>query len=238
MIAFIDTPLFHLMITLLAYWLSNLLFNKFRYKILHPGIVSILVLILFLKLTDTSFQDYNDNTSMLSFWLGPSVVALGLPLYLYIRHLQGNFFRFFLAMIAGSLIGIISVVVIAKLLGASDIILYSLAPKSVTTPIAMEISEGLGGIPSLTIVVVFITGFVGALFGWGFLSKMRINDEKAIGIAMGAASHAIGTAEIVKNGEKYGAYGALGMVLNGVLTAVFAPIIMPPLIHLLCIANY
>jgi predicted murein hydrolase (TIGR00659 family) len=221
------------MITLLVYWLSSLLFTKYRYKILHPGIISIFTLILFLKLTDTSFQDYNNNTSMISFWLGPSVVALGLPLYLYIKHLKGSYLRIFLSMTAGSLIGIISVVVIAKALGASDIILYSLAPKSVTTPIAMEISKSLGGIPSLTIVVVFITGFTGALFGWGFLSKIGVKDEKAIGIAVGAAAHAVGTAEIVKKGEQFGAFGALGMALNGVLTAIFAPLLVPLLIRLM-----
>ncbi len=231
--AFFDTPLFHLTITLIVYWLSSLLFAWFKYKILHPGIISILFLIFFLKLTNTPFQDYSANTSLLSFWLGPSVVALGLPLYLYIKHLQGSYVRVFLALIAGSLIGIISVVVIAKLLGASDEILYSLAPKSVTTPIAMEISKGLGGIPSLTIAVVFITGFTGALFGWGFLSLLKIKDEKAIGISMGAAAHAIGTAEIIKNGEKFGAYGALGMALNGVLTAIFAPFVTPFLIEVL-----
>ncbi len=230
---FFDTPLFHLMITLLVYWLSSLLFNKFKYKILHPGIVSISVLILFVKLTGTPFQDYNTNTSLISFWLGPSVVTLGLPLYLYMKHLQGSYIRVFLAMITGSLIGIISVVVIAKLLGAPDVILYSLAPKSVTTPIAMEVSKGLGGIPSLTIAVVFITGFTGALFGWGFLSLIGVKDEKAIGISIGAAAHAIGTAEIIKNGEKFGAYGALGMALNGVLTALFAPLIVPFLVELL-----
>lgn len=230
---FLDTPLFHITLTLLVFWLCNLLFTKYKYKILHPGITSIILLIVYLKVTHTSYEDYNNNTSLISFWLGPSVVTLGLPLYLYIKHLKGSYIRVFIAMIAGSLAGIISVVVIAKILGASDIIAYSLSPKSVTTPIAMEVSKGLGGIPSLTIAIVFITGFVGALFGWGFLTKLGIKDHKAIGIAVGSASHAIGTAEIVKNGEKFGAYGALGMALNGVLTAIFAPIVTPYLIQLL-----
>lgn len=230
---FLDTPLFHLTLTLLIFWLCNLLYNKFKYKILHPGITSIAILIVYLKITQTPYEDYNKNTSLISFWLGPSVVTLGLPLYLYIKHLKGSYVRVFLAMIAGSLSGIISVVIIAKILGASDIIAYSLSPKSVTTPIAMEVSKGLGGIPSLTIATVFITGFIGALFGWSFLTKLGIKDHKAIGIAMGTAAHAIGTAEIVKNGEKFGAYGALGMALNGVLTAIFAPLLTPYLVHLL-----
>lgn len=233
MTEFLDSPLFHLMITLLVFWLSSLLYNKFKYKILHPGIISILALIIYLKITKTPFDDYNKNTSLITFWLGPSVVALGLPLYLYIKHLKGSYVRVLLALLAGSIIGMVSVVIIAKLLGASNAIAYSLAPKSVTTPIAMEVSKGLGGIPSLTIAIVFITGFVGAIFGWGFLKLIGIKDKKAIGIAMGTSSHAIGTSEIVKNGEEFGAYGAIGIALNGILTAIFAPIIIPPLIHLL-----
>ncbi|WP_128330169.1 LrgB family protein [Apibacter sp. HY039] len=228
---FFDTPLFHLMITLLVFWLSTLLYNKFKLKILHPGIISILILILYLKTTNTPFEDYTQNTSLITFWLGPSVVALGLPLYLYIKHLKGSYLRVFTAMVSGSIVGIVSVIVIAKLLGASDVIAYSLCPKSVTTPIAMEISKGLGGIPSLTIAIVFITGFTGALFGCGFLKAIGIKDKKAIGIAMGTAAHAVGTAEVVKNGEELGAYSALGMALNGVLTAIFAPLIAPMLIN-------
>jgi len=231
--AFFDTPVFHLMLTLVVYILSNKLYNRHKYKILHPSMVSITILILYIQLTGTSFGDYTQNTFMISFWLGPSVVALGLPLFLYLRHLQGIYFRSFLAIVAGCLVGMISVVVIAKLLGASDVILYSLAPKSVTTPIAMEISKGLGGIPSLTIAVVFITGFVGALFGWGFLRMLGIKDDKAIGIAVGTASHAVGTAEIVKKAEYFGAYGALGMAINGILTAILSPLIVPLLVQFL-----
>ncbi|TWP30591.1 LrgB family protein [Apibacter muscae] len=229
----LNTPLFHILITLIVFGLSNLLYNQFKYKILHPGIISILSLIIYLKISETSFENYNKNTYLISFWLGPSVVALGLPLYLYIKHLKGSYLRVLLAMLAGSILGIVSVVIISKLLGASDVIAYSLSPKSVTTPIAMEISKSLGGIPSLTIAIVFITGFTGALFGWSFLQFLGIKDQKAIGIAMGTAAHAIGTAEVVKKGQEFGAYGAIGIALNGIFTAIFAPLIIPPLLHLL-----
>lgn len=230
---FFNSPLFHLMLTLVLYKLCYEFYKKYKYKIFHPGMITIILLIVYMKISGTSFEDYNNNTQIISFWLGPSVVALGLPLYLYIRQLKGNYLKVLLAMVCGSISGIVSAVTIAWLLGADDYVLNSMGAKSITTPIAMEISRGLGGSPSLTLAVVFITGFIGALFGWGYLKLLKVTDDTAIGVATGASSHAVGTAEIVKKGENFGAFGALGMALNGILTAILAPLIMPYLLKIL-----
>ena len=227
---FFNSPVFHLTLTLLVYVMSQKFYKNFKYIIFHPLLVSIVVLIIYMKLTQTPFETYKNNTQMITFWLSPSVVALGLPLYLYLKTLKGNVTRVLLAIFFGSFVGIVSVVLIAKLLGASDEVIVSLSPKSITTPVAMQISKSMGGNEALTIAVVFITGFLGALFGWEFFKLLGIKNPLAIGIGTGAASHAVGTAEIVKKDEKFGAYGALGLALTAVTTAVLCPIIVPLLL--------
>lgn len=223
-------PVLHITLTLTIYLMARWLFNRFRTALLNPVMVTIGVLIMIMMLTDTSFENYYANTQVISFWLGPSVVALGVPLYLNLSKLKGSLGRMLLAMVSGSVLGIISVVVIAFLLGGSKDVLLSLAPKSVTTPIAMEVSAQIGGIPPLTAAMVISVGIFGAMFGWQFIRLLKIKDAKAIGLAIGAASHGVGTAWIAPHGKEYSAFGGLGMALNGVLTALLTPWIIPHLI--------
>ena len=124
------------------------------------------------------------------------------------------------------MVGVVSVVLIAKLMGASPEIICSLAPKSVTTPIAMEVSNATGGIPSLTAAVVVVVGLFGAVFGFKVLTLGRVGSPIAQGLSMGTATHAVGTSAAMEVGRKYGAYASLGLTLNGILTAVFTPTIL------------
>lgn len=230
----LNTPLAHIGLTLLVFMSAKQLqlWCK-KSPLVNPILISIAVMIAYLKITETSYGDYEKNTQVISFWLAPSVIALGFALYQYIEEIKSDFKRIFFSMFAGSLTGIVSVVLIAYLSGASKAILISLSPKSVTTPIAIELSRQLGGIPSLTVGFVIIVGVLGALLGQSFLNFIGVRKPKAVGLALGATAHALGTASISEKGPNYGAFSGLGMALNGVITALLASPVMELLIRFL-----
>ena len=131
-----------------------------------------------------------------------------------------------LSQLAGCIVGVVSVVLIAKWMGASDDIIYSLAPKSVTTPIAMEVTKSLGGIPSLTAAVVVCVGLLGGILGFKTMRITHIGSPMAQGLSLGTAAHAVGTSTAMDVSRKYGAFASLGLTLNGILTALFTPTIL------------
>jgi len=159
-------------------------------------------------------------------WLKPAVVALGVPLYLQLEMIKKQLLPIVISQLAGCLVGLVAVVVIAKLLGATPEIICSLAPKSVTTPIAMEVSKATGGIPSLTAAVVVVVGLFGAVFGFKVLRVGHVGSPIAQGLSMGTATHAVGTSTAMEISGKYGAYASLGLTLNGIMTAIFTPTIL------------
>ena len=128
--------------------------------------------------------------------------------------------------IQGCIVGVASVVAIAQLMGASRETIISLAPKSVTTPIAMEVCQAMGGIPSLTAAIVVSVGLFGAIFGFKVLEVWHIKNPYSQGLSIGTASHAVGTSRAMEKGDTYGAYASLGLILNGLLTALLAPFIL------------
>ena len=197
--------------------------KKTGWVLLNPILFTIAALILFLKLSGISYETYNEAGELLAFWLTPAVVALGVPLYLLLEMIKKHWLPILLSQLVGCLVGVISVVLIAKGLGASPDVICSLAPKSVTTPIAMEVSNATGGIPSLTAAVVVMVGLFGAVFGFKVLDMGRVKSPIAQGLSMGTASHAIGTSAAMELSRKYGAYASLGLTLNGILTAILAP---------------
>lgn len=161
----INSPLVHVCLTLIVFILSKKLQQKYKTPLLNPILITIGVVIAFLLITDTSYEDYESNTQIISFWLAPSVIALGYALYSFLEEIKADFKKIILSMLAGSLTGILSVFTIAYLFGASKATMISLAPKSVTTPIAIEVSNQMGGIPSLTVAFVILVGVLGAIFG-------------------------------------------------------------------------
>ena len=200
--------------------------KKTGWVLLNPILFTIAALILFLKLSGISYETYNEAGELIDFWLNPAVVALGVPLYLQLEMIKKQWLPILLSQLVGCLVGIISVVLIAKGLGASPDVICSLAPKSVTTPIAMEVSNATGGIPSLTAAVVVMVGLFGAVFGFKVLDMGRVKSPIAQGLSMGTASHAIGTSAAMEVSRKYGAYASLGLTLNGILTAILAPMVL------------
>jgi len=156
--------------------------------------------------------------------LGPSVVALGYVLYEQIEQIRGNVVSILTAVFTGSAVGILSVVLIAKLLGADHVLMVSLAPKSVTTPIAMSLSEKSGGIPALTAAFVVICGIFGGLIGPVLLRKLGIKSKIAQGLAMGSSAHALGTARAMEMGAVEGAISGLAIGIMGIATALLIPL--------------
>lgn len=194
--------------------------------VLNPILVTIAVLIVFLSLTGISYETYAQAGGYIEFWLKPAIVALGVPLYQHLGQIRRQFLPIFLSQLAGCIVGVVSVVVIAQLMGVSRETIISLAPKSVTTPIAMEVCQALGGIPSLTAAIVVSVGLFGAVFGFKVLEVWHIKNPYSQGLSIGTASHAVGTSRALEKGETYGAYASLGLILNGVLTAILTPFIL------------
>ena len=223
---FLGNKFWLLTLTFGAFALFKALQKKTGWVLLNPILLTIATLILYLKCADVSYETYNKGGELVSFWLKPAVVALGVPLYLQLEMIKKQLLPILLSQLVGCLVGIISVILIAKGLGASPDVVCSLAPKSVTTPIAMEVSNATGGIPSLTAAVVVIVGLLGAIFGFKVLDMGCVKSPIAQGLSMGTASHAIGTSAAMEVSRKYGAYASLGLTLNGILTAILAPMVL------------
>ena len=223
---FLENKYLLLALTFGAFALFKGMQKKTGWVLLNPILLTIATLILFLKVSDISYETYSEGGELIAFWLKPAVVALGVPLYLQLEMIKKQLLPILLSQLVGCLVGVVSVVLIAKGLGASTDVICSLAPKSVTTPIAMEVSNATGGIPSLTAAVVVMVGLFGAVFGFRVLDMGRVKSPIAQGLSMGTASHAIGTSAAMEVSKKYGAYASLGLTLNGILTAILAPMVL------------
>lgn len=222
------SPLLGLTVTLVAYQAAYGLFRKAKFHpAANPVLLAVLILVPLLQLTHTPYKTYFEGAQFVHFLLGPATVALAIPLYGQIRRLHAMVFPLAVALLAGSLTAILTALIIGKLLGASTVTLISLAPKSVTTPIAMGIAEQLGGLPSLAALMVLTTGIMGAMGGSPLFRLLRIDDQAMKGFAMGVAAHGIGTARAFQENEQMGAFSALAMGLNGLLTALLLPLLLP-----------
>ena len=221
-----DNTFVLLALTFAVYYLATIIRKKTDIILLNPILITIAVMICYLKFADISYTTYNESGKYIEFWLKPAIVALGVPLYKHLDSIKQHFIPIFLSQLAGSIVGIVSVVAIADLMGATNEVIISLAPKSVTTPIAIEISSALGGIESLTAAVVVCVGILGAIIGYRTMSIIKLNDDISKGLAMGTASHAVGTAASMEVSPIHGVYATLGLIINGVLTSLFAPIIL------------
>ena len=220
---FLENKYLLLALTFGAFALFRGLQRKMGWVLLNPILLTMFSVILFLKLTGISYDTYQEGGKLIEFWLKPAIVALGVPLYLQLEMIKKQWLPILLSQLAGCLVGLVSVILIAKGMGASTEVICSLAPKSVTTPIAMEVSAATGGIPSLSAAVVILVGLFGAVLGFKVMDYGRVKSPIAQGLSMGTASHAIGTSTAMDISRKYGAYASLGLTLNGILTALLAP---------------
>ncbi|WP_079433029.1 LrgB family protein [Zoogloea sp. LCSB751] len=227
-------PLLWLTLTLAVYLLALALHRKAKgHPVINPVLVSVSILVILLLVTGTPYQRYFDGAQFVHFLLGPTTVALAVPLHAQLKRLLAMGGPLLIALVVGSLTAALSAYAIGALLGASTPTVISLAPKSVTTPIAMGVAERLGGLASLTAVFVILTGIFGAIFADGILRRLGVKDDASIGFALGLASHGIGTARAFQLSEQTGAFAALAMGLNGLFTAIALPWLLPLLAPLL-----
>jgi predicted murein hydrolase (TIGR00659 family) len=220
------SPLLGLTLTLLAYRVGWWLFVKSgRSPWVNPVLIAVALLAATLLATGSSYRAYFEGAQFVHFLLGPATVALAVPLFRQWRALRRSLAAVAVALVAGGAIAAGSAVGLAWLLGAGRDTLLALAPKSVTAPIAMGIAERIGGQPSLTAVLVILTGMVGAVVATGLLNLLRVRDWRARGFAVGLAAHGIGTARALQVHPVAGAFAGLAMGLNGVLTAALLPLL-------------
>ena len=222
----ITNEYFMLALTFGVFYAAKTIQRRLGWVLFNPILIAIAIIIFFLLVMDIPYEKYHEGAKMIEFWLKPAVVALGVPLYLQLSSIKQQFLPILASQLMGCIAGIVSVVVISKLLGASDVVIMSLASKSVTTPIAMEVTQVLGGIPSLTAAIVVITGLIGAIIGFKTLSVSHVNNPMALGLSMGAASHALGTSAAMDRDQFVGAYASLGLTLNGIFTALLTPTVI------------
>lgn len=222
----IALPLLAVALTVAVYAATRWLQLRTQRALLNPVLLSVAAIIVVLRLAGVSYAEYDRGGRWIGALLGPTVVALGLPLALQLDRLRRHARAVLTAILAGCLVGIVSAVLVAALLGGSADVIRSLAPRSVTTPIAIAISAKAGGIPALSAAIVIATGLVGGLLGPELLRALGVRSRTAIGLALGASAHGLGTARAVQEGEAEGATSGLAMGLMGVATALLTPVVL------------
>ena len=218
------SPLLGLTATLLAYVLAYRVYLACHASPLaNPVALAVLALISLLLLTKTAYKDYFDGAQFVHFLLGPATVALAIPLYKQLGTIQRVLLPLLIALVVGVLVGAVTAIYISKALGASIPTMLSLAPKSVTSPVAMSIAEHIGGLPSLTAALVVSTGIIGAVFGPSLLSRLKIEDPRVMGVALGVTAHGVGTSRAFQMSAQMGAFAGLSMALSALANALMLP---------------
>lgn len=221
----VHSEIFDLALVVGTYIAATILYKKTHLSVLHPLLTSIFVIIVILEVLDIEYASFQQGSHLIHFMLGPSVVALGYVLFEQMKYLKGNVVSILTSVFVGAIVGIISVIAIGKLMGADQSLIATLQPKSVTTPIAMGISEKNGGIPSLTAVIVVAVGIFGSIVGPAVMKVLGIESRIAKGLALGASSHGVGTAAAIQLGAVEGALSGLAIGLMGIMTAILVPVI-------------
>lgn len=221
-------PLLWLTATLAAYALAEAIFRASgRSPFANPVLISVVILGAVLHLSGTPYATYFEGAQFVHFLLGPATVCLALPLYENLGRLRRALLPVATALLAGSVTAILVTLGLARAFGIQGTLLASLAPKSATAPVAIGIAERIGGSPTLTAVLVIMTGITGAIIATPLLNALGLTDWRARGFALGVTSHGIGTARALQVNPTAGAFAGLGMALNAVLTALLAPLILP-----------
>jgi predicted murein hydrolase (TIGR00659 family) len=219
-------PLFGLTLTIVAYLAADRVYRRLgMHPLANPVLWSVIVLAGVLWATGIPYERYFEGAQFIHVLLGPATVALAVPLYRALGTLRRSWRGIAVALPAAVVVASLGAVGLAALFGAEDVTVASVAPKAVTTPIAMGISERIGGLPSLTAVLVILTGILGAVLGPPLLTLLKVRDPRARGIALGASAHGIGTARAFNESPETGAHASLAMGLAGVLTAILLPLV-------------
>lgn len=220
---FLDTPIFGFTATFIAFQAGLYINKKFKKAIFNPLIIAITLLIVTLSVFNIDYDTYNKGGSIITFFLGPATVVLAVPLYRQIENLKKNSLPILVGIFVGTITSIVSVIILSRIFGLSQIAILSLIPKSATTAISQEVSNQIGGIPALTIAATAVTGLSGNIMGPSICKAFKITDDTAVGISLGTISHVVGTAKAIEMGETQGAMGSLAVGAAGLATVFLAP---------------
>ncbi|RBW41332.1 LrgB family protein [Psychromonas sp. B3M02] len=220
MFIYIATPL-----TLLFFFLAKKLYSMAPNPLFNPVLVTIFSLIAILLLFAIPYQDYQQGTGVITALLEPAIVALAVPLYLQLKVIKARLKYILLSCLLSVFVAFFCAFYVMPLLGADALTAASFAGQSVTTPIAMEISKNLQGIVSLTAAMVIFAGIIGASIGLPFLRLTKVKDPQAVGVAIGCASHALGTAKVLEENEESGAFSSIALILCAILSALIMPVL-------------
>ncbi len=220
----INSMAFGVVISILGYEIGLLLKSKYKYGIINPLVISIIFVIGFLLLFDIDYESYNNSAKYLSYLLTPATVCLAIPLYQRLQLLKENWFAIIFGIVAGATASLICIFVFAIIFKFNHELYVSILPKSITTAIGIGISGELGGITTITVLVILITGVFGNICAEGICKLFKITNPVARGIAIGTSSHAMGTTRAMELGEVEGAMSSLSIVIAGLFTLVGANI--------------
>lgn len=211
------------------YWLCVTVRKRTGNPFVNPMLLGTVFFIVYLKITDTPYGEFEKTGRLVSVWLQPAVVCLAVPLYLQWQKIRAQWLPILVSQMVGCVVGIVSGVWIAHALGADREVVLALTAKSVTLPIALEVTQVLGGIPAVSAAGVIVAGLTGQMAGFA-LMKYGIRNPISKSVAQGTASHAIGIATCLEKSGRFAAYATLGLILNGIMTAFLAPLILPLLL--------
>lgn len=218
-----ENILFGVIISLLAFEAGLFIYKKTKFPLFNPLLIAIALVISFLLIFHIDVDVYNKGGQFINMFLGPATVVLAVPLYKQLQLLKKHLFPILIGILIGSSIGISSVILLANIFGMEKILTISLLSKSVTTPIGIEITNQLGGLAPVTVLSIVISGIMGAIIGPILCKIFKIEDRVAIGIALGTASHALGTTKALELGETEGAMSSLSIGIAGIMTVFLAP---------------
>ena len=221
---FTNNMFFGIFISLIAFEIGLFIYKKTKFPLFNPLLIAAILVIGFLAIFDIDFDTYNKGGQFINIFLGPATIVLAVPLYKNLPLLKKNFLPIFTGIPVGSLVSILSVVSIAVFMGLDKTITVSLMAKSVTTPIGIEITNSLGGVSSITVLAIVLSGIIGAVVGPTIFKVLKINNPIAKGVSLGTASHAVGTSKALEIGETEGAMSSLSIGVAGIITVFLAPI--------------
>ena len=221
---FAESTFFGAVISILAYWIGTLIQKKWKYAIFNPMLIAIILIILFLTVLGIDYDVYNRGAEYITYFLTPATVCFAIPLYEQYERLKKNWRALLTGSLAGVLASLTSILLLSMLFGLTHEQYVSLLPKSITTAIGIALSGELGGIPTLTVAAIMITGVFGNICARALCRLCRIREPAAVGLAIGAAAHAIGTVLAREIGEEEGAISSLSIVVCGLLTVLAASV--------------
>lgn len=223
-ISILNTPLFGLILTISAFHIGLFVFKKTKFPIFNPLLIGIVIAMGVMSFFNIPLDYFRRGGDYMTFLLAPATISLALPLYKQLDKLKQNFLPIIIGSLVGAATAIVSTILLGKLLGIDKLLLVSFMPKSITTPIGIELSKLLGGVPAITIFAIIVTGIVGNVLAPAVCKCFKIKHPVAKGIGIGISSHAVGTSKALEIGEVEGAMSALSIVVSGIITFLIAPL--------------